>query len=120
VHKCALFHTGAIEERARKFLAAPKQKGRESPRDSTVVRHASGETSRVIAETGAPAAVQAAPKHVVHLEGAGDWFTVALDTSGAPLHQRGWRNDAAKMPLKSTHAAALLLNAGPSHRLGGS
>lgn len=35
-----------------------------------------------------------------------------VDTSGAPLHERGWRTEAAKMPLKESVAAGLLLAAG--------
>lgn len=35
-----------------------------------------------------------------------------VDTSGAPLHGRGWRTEAAKMPLKESVAAGLLLAAG--------
>lgn len=45
--------------------------------------------------------------HVLHNE-----FTVYADSSGAPLHERGWRLEAAKMPLRSSLAAALLLRSG--------
>src|SRR4029077_11678730 len=41
-----------------------------------------------------------------------DVCTVSADTSGALLHQRGWRGPQAKAPLRETLAAALLLGAG--------
>ena len=43
-----------------------------------------------------------------------DVCTVSADTSGALLHQRGWRGAHAKAPLRETLAAALLLAAGYS------
>jgi putative N6-adenine-specific DNA methylase len=43
---------------------------------------------------------------------AHDRCTVSLDTSGALLHQRGWRKRAGKAPLRETLAAALLLASG--------
>jgi len=41
-----------------------------------------------------------------------DVCTVSVDTSGALLHQRGWRGPQAKAPLRETLAAALLLASG--------
>lgn len=41
-----------------------------------------------------------------------DRCTVRLDTSGAPLYQRGYRTEAGIAPLRETLAAALLLAAG--------
>lgn len=41
-----------------------------------------------------------------------DVCTISADTSGALLHQRGWRGPQAKAPLRETLAAALLLAAG--------
>ena len=41
-----------------------------------------------------------------------DNCTVSADTSGRPLHQRGWRLAAAKAPLRPTLAAAMLLSCG--------
>jgi len=43
-----------------------------------------------------------------------DVCTVSADSSGALLHQRGWRGPQAKAPLRETLAAALLLAAGYS------
>jgi putative N6-adenine-specific DNA methylase len=39
----------------------------------------------------------------------GDLCVLSVDSSGAPLHRRGWRQATAKAPLKETLAAALLL-----------
>ena len=41
-----------------------------------------------------------------------DRVTVSVDSSGAPLHQRGWRLDGAGAPLRDTLAAAMLLASG--------
>jgi putative N6-adenine-specific DNA methylase len=41
-----------------------------------------------------------------------DRVTVSIDSSGAPLHQRGWRLEGAGAPLRDTLAAAMLLASG--------
>ena len=41
-----------------------------------------------------------------------DMCTVSADTSGRPLHERGWRLATAKAPLRPTLAAALVLSSG--------
>jgi putative N6-adenine-specific DNA methylase len=41
-----------------------------------------------------------------------DMCTVSADTSGRPLHQRGWRLATSKAPLRPTLAAAVLLSCG--------
>ncbi|MEO8694323.1 MAG: hypothetical protein ABI658_12445 [Acidimicrobiales bacterium] len=41
-----------------------------------------------------------------------DVCTVSADSSGRPLHQRGWRLGIAKAPLRPTLAAAILLSCG--------
>lgn len=41
-----------------------------------------------------------------------DHFTISADSSGALLHQRGYRFATAKAPLRETLAAAMLLGAG--------
>ena len=37
-----------------------------------------------------------------------DLVTVKIDASGEPLHERGWRQQTAKMPLRESVAAAVL------------
>jgi len=41
-----------------------------------------------------------------------DRVMVSVDSSGAPLHQRGWRLDQGHAPLRETLAAAALLGSG--------
>jgi putative N6-adenine-specific DNA methylase len=41
-----------------------------------------------------------------------DQVTISLDSSGEPLHRRGWRVETAKAPLRETLAAAMILAAG--------
>jgi putative N6-adenine-specific DNA methylase len=43
---------------------------------------------------------------------ASDVVTISIDSSGEPLHRRGWRLAGAKAPLRETLAAALLAAAG--------
>ncbi len=50
------------------------------------------------------------PLVVVRLDA--DRVSIRIDTSGDPLHRRGWRPELAKAPLRETAAAALLLAAG--------
>lgn len=51
------------------------------------------------------------PQRVV-IHAKDDVFTVDIDSSGEPLHRRGYRLDGAKAPLKETLAAALLIASG--------
>ncbi len=48
----------------------------------------------------------------VHVRVAEGRAEVALDSSGAPLHERGWRSRGALAPLKETLGAGLLALAG--------
>ena len=49
---------------------------------------------------------------LVVVRGLDDRFTVSVDASGAPLHERGWRKATAKAPLRESVAAGLLASAG--------
>ncbi len=42
----------------------------------------------------------------------GDGFTVSADTSGEPLHRRGYRQEVSRAPLRETLAAGILRLAG--------
>ncbi|QSQ13287.1 RNA methyltransferase [Myxococcus landrumensis] len=42
----------------------------------------------------------------------GETFTVSVDTSGEPLHRRGYRQEVSRAPLRETLAAGLLMLAG--------
>ena len=54
----------------------------------------------------------AATGPLVVVRGVDDRFTVSVDSSGAPLHERGWRQATAKAPLRESVAAGLLVSAG--------
>ncbi len=52
------------------------------------------------------------PEQIVVVRVSRDRFTVSVDSSGAPLHMRGWRQATAKAPLRESVAAGMLLAAG--------
>lgn len=81
-HRSRLLHTGAIEERVRRVLG--------------------------IGEVPPPG--EEAALLVVRVDH--DRVSVRVDSSGAPLHERGWRGPAAKAPLRETLAAAVLTASG--------
>ncbi|MEZ4428381.1 MAG: hypothetical protein R3A51_11910 [Nannocystaceae bacterium] len=87
-HKSRLHHTGAIEARVIEALQA---RGREA-----APGRAPGE--RPVAQ--------------LFVRLVRDRCTVSVDTSGAPLHRRGYRLAVAKAPLRETLAAAVVLESG--------
>ncbi|HEY7234253.1 MAG TPA: class I SAM-dependent RNA methyltransferase [Gemmatimonadaceae bacterium] len=93
--KSRLYHTGAIEQR---FAEA--------------IEHRLGKASAVESSTeddDASPAVSPAQLFVIRV--VDDAFTVSVDSSGALLHQRGYRQAVAKAPLRETLAAAMLIAA---------
>ncbi len=52
------------------------------------------------------------PEQLIVVRVSRDRFTVSVDSSGAPLHMRGWRQATAKAPLRESVAAGMLLAAG--------
>lgn len=82
-HRARLQHTGGIEDRVRRVLGL----GRPPPTDD-------------------PDAL------LVVVRNDRDRMSFRVDSSGAPLHHRGWRGPAAKAPLRETLAAACLTAAG--------
>ena len=67
--------------------------------------------ARAISEgLGAPVAPKAALRVMVRIED--DLCTISLDTSGAPLHQRGLKQAVGKAPLRETLAALFLRQCG--------
>lgn len=81
-HRSRLWHTGAVVERL--LRAAPGQEASDGD----------------------------APQVRVMLRLVHDQVTVSVDSSGDPLHRRGWRRPTAKAPLRATLAAAMLLASG--------
>lgn len=95
--KSKLYHSDAVAQR----LAA------------SVARAVRGVVSvDAPAEEGAdePAAADAAQLFVVRL--SHDELTLSIDSSGAPLYQRGYRQAVAKAPLRESLAAALVMGSG--------
>jgi putative N6-adenine-specific DNA methylase len=93
--KSRLYHTGAIEERLRRVVGVPpatdgdEDDGRDPGRD--------------------PGAIPP-PRFVVRI--LRDEVTISADSSGTPLHRRGYRLAVARAPLRETIAAALVRASG--------
>lgn len=88
--KSKLYHEGAIAERLARAIA--KKTG--------------GTMVEVGEEEDEGAAAQLLVVRVVR-----DQFTISIDSSGALLHRRGYRQEIARAPLRETLAAALILSA---------
>lgn len=93
-HRCRLIHTGALAERV---AVAVEKAGLLVRPISAEQAEAAGPDARVLR---------------VLVRGESDRFTVSVDSSGALLHRRGYRQDATPAPLRETLAAALLLQLG--------
>ncbi|HRP08224.1 MAG TPA: hypothetical protein PLL69_07010 [Gemmatimonadales bacterium] len=92
--KSRLYHQDAIAERLERAVAAAV-----SP--ATAVR--SAERAAGMEPVSRLPEVQ---RFVVRVHR--DRFIISADASGALLHQRGWRQETAKAPLRETLAAAML------------
>lgn len=92
--RCRLIHTGALAERA-----------------ALAIGDAGLEVSPIRAEQAEALLPETVVLRVL-LRGEADRFEVSVDTSGALLHLRGYRQDVTPAPLRETLAAALLLQAG--------
>jgi len=97
-HKSKLYHSDAVAER---IAGAIEDRLGQAP--ARLKPRAEGEE-----------AAPAAPLVIVRL--AHDQCTVSLDTSGAPLFQRGYRLATAKAPLRETLAAGVVLASGWDRR----
>ena len=75
---------------------------------SSHLYHSGAVTERLVALLASgPAPGPLVVVRIVH-----DRVTISVDSSGEPLHRRGWRRDPAKAPLRETLAAALVLASG--------
>ncbi len=63
-----------------------------------------------------PAVDRDHPDLAIHLHLFRDRATLSLDTSGEPLHKRGWRLHQGRAPLAETLAAALVILSGWDRR----
>lgn len=84
-----LYHEKAVAERVAEGIAARLQ------------------TASPLARPDEDGAAQA-----VYVRLEKDVCTAGVDSSGAPLHRRGWRLETAKAPLRETLAAALIRASG--------
>lgn len=82
-HKSRIYHAGAAAERVRKAI---------------------------VETLGAPTAEDAELRILVRIED--DLVTISVDTSGASLHKRGFKQAVARAPLRETMAALFLRQAG--------
>jgi len=89
---CRLFHSGAMHEG---LLAALARRGL----DACVPAGKAGSRSD-------------SPRLSVDVRGTADRFVLAVDTSGAGLHRRGYRKETTQAPLRETIAAGLLQRVG--------
>ena len=102
-HKSRLYHTDAVAERVAGAISDALGS------EAALWTAASAEAEE--GNAGSPAAADhSAPLIVARL--VDDRCTVSVDSSGALLHQRGYRLATAKAPLRETLAAALLLTSG--------
>ncbi|HSJ33067.1 MAG TPA: hypothetical protein VK933_16620 [Longimicrobiales bacterium] len=127
--KSKLYHEGAVAERIARVLAdkaGVSVLGTNAEDDDTDTVAADAVATDVIAtdadsteavaaddvaaDTDAPAISSSAQLIIVRF--MRDVCTISVDSSGALLHQRGYRQALAKAPLRETIAAALLLASG--------
>lgn len=99
--KCRLYHTGAIAERLARVA------------DVRVVGVADESGTSGTAERPAANTHDAAGESQLFVvRGMRDEWQVSADSSGAHLHQRGYRLATAKAPLRETLAAAAVIASG--------
>lgn len=106
--------TAAARAAAKKSMAAAAEKA--------AARLEAAKAAQAAAPSGDASAPRGEASDDEHDEGAGaqlvvvrffrDECTVSVDSSGALLHRRGYRQATAKAPLRETLAAAMLLGAG--------
>jgi putative N6-adenine-specific DNA methylase len=107
--KSKLYHSDAVAERLAKALI----KAIPSARIALGVGSESGPgVDPDDDDSAADASSSGAPPVLFVVRFYRDVATVSVDSSGAPLHRRGYRQQLAKAPLRETLAAAMLLAAG--------
>ena len=93
--KSRLYHTGAIAERVLAGISA------RTPVKATVANPPADDDER-----------DGDDAQLLIVRVAHDVCTISLDSSGALLHRRGYRQAVARAPLRETLAAAMLASAG--------
>lgn len=132
--KSKLYHEGAVAERIARVLAdkagvtvlgtnaedddtdAVATDVEAADAESTDVNARDAESTDVIgalaADTAARAPAISSSAQLIIVRFMRDVCTISVDSSGALLHQRGYRQALAKAPLRETIAAAMLLASG--------
>ncbi len=105
-HKSRLYHSSAVAERIAGAIGDRLGRSLELRKPAAAVTAAEAE-GEAAAEGSTEAAAPLIIARLVH-----DRCTLSLDSSGALLHQRGYRLATAKAPLRETLAAGLLLASG--------
>lgn len=108
-HRCRLIHSGALAERVALAVmdaAGPAVQGVLTDGSERSIEKTDERPADLDGEDAAAGALR------VLVRGESDRFVLSVDTSGALLHRRGYRLDAAPAPLRETLAAALLLRLG--------
>ena len=100
--KSRLYHSGAVAERIAEAIA--ERLGFAPARVSAA---ADPDASEPGPEAAGGPRVQLVLARLDH-----DVCTLSIDSSGEPLHRRGWRQETGRAPLRETLAAALLLASG--------
>lgn len=103
-HKSKLYHTDAVAERVAGAI------GDALGQAPTMLRAATAEADEGNAAGGEPAA-ELAHTQLVVVRLVDDRCTISIDSSGALLHQRGYRLATGKAPLRESLAAGLVLAA---------
>jgi 23S rRNA (guanine2445-N2)-methyltransferase / 23S rRNA (guanine2069-N7)-methyltransferase len=116
-HDGDALHAGALELPWERWLAPEGSLAVQAQSHLSALDHTQFAEQRVKdaivdrfrARTGArPSVDRDDPDLRVHLHLYKDRATLALDTSGEPLHKRGWRKHQGRAPLSENLAAALL------------
>lgn len=114
-------HLAQLDKRARKlpwaqWLRADIPVHVEASCKRSRIYHAGAAAQRVAtaigAELGAPIAENAILRVMVRIED--DLVTISIDTTGASLHKRGFKEGVAKAPMRETMAAMFLAQCGYS------
>lgn len=108
--KSKLYHEGAVAERVARVLggqAGVLVQGSLIPAADDDDEYVSNDAG--VADAGS---AEAARPQLIIVRFMRDVCTISVDSSGALLHQRGYRQAIARAPLRETIAAAMLLASG--------
>ncbi|MGI8510207.1 MAG: THUMP domain-containing class I SAM-dependent RNA methyltransferase [Gemmatimonadaceae bacterium] len=105
-HKSALYHSDAVAERLIRSVTAAT--GAASGKALMASASKSAETGEMGEEDDEPD--NGAQLFVVRIDH--DTVNISVDSSGALLHRRGYRQSIAKAPVRETLAAAMLMSSG--------